>query len=131
MLHHGGKVLGVFGKIGVPLQQVLVHDHGLLHVLAAHLQLLLHRDGDEQLSRSLASLPGERLPRLLRELQKVAEDLLHLVDHELVDLDDLFNGNASRAVRVAFPGRVQQFLGARHHLIVVFVLHQQVLEGGL
>mmetsp|Transcript_122450 Transcript_122450/g.305732 ORF Transcript_122450/g.305732 Transcript_122450/m.305732 type:complete len:307 (-) Transcript_122450:8-928(-) len=129
MLHHVRELLRVPRELWMRLQRIFVPDDCLLHVLATHRELLLDCDGHQELGGGLTALARERTPSLLGQLQELLQNLLHLLDHELVDLYDLVHVDACGSLGVAFADGVQELLGARHDLLVLLVLEQELLEG--
>mmetsp|Transcript_103271 Transcript_103271/g.296444 ORF Transcript_103271/g.296444 Transcript_103271/m.296444 type:complete len:205 (-) Transcript_103271:680-1294(-) len=98
--HHVGELFRVAGELRMRLQRLFVPDDGLLHVLASDTEHLLDSNGHQQLRCRLATLAGEGAPHILGELQELLQDLLHLCDHELVDLHDAVHGDACCSFRI-------------------------------
>mmetsp|Transcript_2078 Transcript_2078/g.4710 ORF Transcript_2078/g.4710 Transcript_2078/m.4710 type:complete len:345 (+) Transcript_2078:242-1276(+) len=131
VLHHVRELLCATSELPIFLQSFFVHYHSLLHILTSHHHLVLHCDGDKQLSRRFASLAGEGPPGLLGQLQELLQDLLHLDDHELVDVYDFVHGDTLSSLRVSLASRMEQLVGTLHDLVVILVLHQYTMEGRL
>mmetsp|Transcript_38104 Transcript_38104/g.89265 ORF Transcript_38104/g.89265 Transcript_38104/m.89265 type:complete len:260 (-) Transcript_38104:131-910(-) len=127
-MHHISKLIRCPGEVRVGLQLFLIQNHSLLNILTPHRHPLLDCHRDQQLCSCFAALAGEGATYLSINFAKLIDDLLHLHDHELMDLDDLLQRQLSCSGWISLSCRMQQKLRILHHLCIIFILRQQLLE---